>query len=151
MECRDAEMNRWMPNLPAPYERSHAVAHIEHAAAQWAARTGAVFVIAQPDGTGIGLIELRILSEGHGSIGYWVARAHRRRGAATTAVQLVSEWALTTLRLARISLITDPENIPSQRVAERAGYQREGLLRAWLSTPRGRRDCVMFSRIHRSG
>jgi RimJ/RimL family protein N-acetyltransferase len=30
-------------------------------------------------------------------------------------------------------------------VAERAGFTREGLLRAWLPTPGDRRDGVMFS------
>jgi hypothetical protein len=33
----------------------------------------------------------------------------------------------------------------SQRVAERAGFTREGLLRAWMPTAEGRRDSVMFS------
>jgi RimJ/RimL family protein N-acetyltransferase len=30
-------------------------------------------------------------------------------------------------------------------VAERTGYRQEGLLRSWLLTPLGRRDCLMFS------
>ncbi len=38
-----------------------------------------------------------------------------------------------------------PENPASQRVAERAGFTREGLLRAWLPTAEGRRDSVLFS------
>src|ERR1700750_2983817 len=71
--CQDPEMNRWMPNLPAPDEQPHAVAHIEHTARQWAAGEGAIFVIGRPDATGIGLIELRLLADDHGSIGYWIA------------------------------------------------------------------------------
>jgi hypothetical protein len=30
-------------------------------------------------------------------------------------------------------------------VAERAGFLREGLFRAWLRTPAGRRDTVVYS------
>lgn len=52
-----------------------------------------------------------------------------------------------SLGVGRLSLITDPENLASQRVAERAGFRREGLLRAWHPTRSGRRDSVMFSLI----
>ena len=46
----------------------------------------------------------------------------------------------------RMDLITDPDNVASQRVAEKAGYRREGVLRAYLLHPDGRiRDSVMFS------
>jgi RimJ/RimL family protein N-acetyltransferase len=41
--------------------------------------------------------------------------------------------------------MTAPENAASQRVAERAGFTREGLLQAWLPTSAGRRDSVMYS------
>jgi ribosomal-protein-alanine N-acetyltransferase len=41
--------------------------------------------------------------------------------------------------------VTDPENEPSQRVAEAAGFRREGLLRKYLEIEGGRRDCVLYS------
>jgi len=66
------------------------------------------------------------------------------RRAATIAVRLVSSWAFE-LGIRRLNLITAPENAASQRVAERAGFTREGLLRAWLPTSTGRRDSVMYS------
>jgi RimJ/RimL family protein N-acetyltransferase len=49
-------------------------------------------------------------------------------------VRLVSAWAFDQLKVERMSLITDPANEASQRVAERAGYRQEGLLRSWLLT-----------------
>jgi RimJ/RimL family protein N-acetyltransferase len=46
----------------------------------------------------------------------------------------------------RVDLITDPDNVASQRVAEKVGFQREGVMRAHLRHPDGRiRDSVMFS------
>jgi RimJ/RimL family protein N-acetyltransferase len=49
------------------------------------------------------------------------------------------------LHPARIELVTDPDNVASQRVAEKAGFVREGILRAYHEH-RGRRvDVVMFS------
>jgi RimJ/RimL family protein N-acetyltransferase len=45
-----------------------------------------------------------------------------------------------------MELITDPDNAASQRVAEKAGFTREGVLRSHLLHPDGRRrDSVMFS------
>jgi RimJ/RimL family protein N-acetyltransferase len=45
-----------------------------------------------------------------------------------------------------VQLATDPDNVASQRVAEKVGFQREGVLRAHLRHPDGRiRDSVMFS------
>jgi RimJ/RimL family protein N-acetyltransferase len=60
-------------------------------------------------------------------------------------VRLLSRWALTELGVERLYLTTAPGNVASQRVAERAGFIREGLLRAYLPTPAGRRDSVMYS------
>jgi RimJ/RimL family protein N-acetyltransferase len=58
---------------------------------------------------------------------------------------LCPRWAFTVVGIDRLSLQTAPENVASQRVAERAGFTREGLLRAWMPTPGGRRHSVMFS------
>jgi RimJ/RimL family protein N-acetyltransferase len=42
--------------------------------------------------------------------------------------------------------MTDPENIASQRVAEKAGFRREGILRSALEYRDGSRsDSVVFS------
>ncbi len=79
-------------------------------------------------------------------LGYWVSATERGRGTCTRALRLLSRHALDELRLQRIELITDPDNVASQRVAEKVGFQREGVLRAHLRHPDGRiRDSVMFS------
>jgi RimJ/RimL family protein N-acetyltransferase len=81
-----------------------------------------------------------------GRIGYWVAAPARGQGVCTRALRLLARWALEELRLQRLDLITDPDNLPSQRVAEKVGFRREGVLRAHLRHPDGRiRDSVLFS------
>jgi RimJ/RimL family protein N-acetyltransferase len=64
---------------------------------------------------------------------------------ATAALRLVAGWAFQELGVERLQLTTHPDNAASQRVAAKAGFSREGTLRAWLVTRDGRRDAVMFS------
>jgi ribosomal-protein-alanine N-acetyltransferase len=82
-----------------------------------------------------------------GEIGYWLARDARGRGAATRAVNLVAPWALRELDLARLALMTDLDNRASQRVAERAGFTREGILRAYEERKGERHDVVAYSLV----
>lgn len=80
-----------------------------------------------------------------GQIGYWVAPEARRRGVATGALRLLSRWALNVLGLARVEVRVDVENESSQRVAEAAGFVREGVLRSRAESKGRRWDEVMFS------
>lgn len=79
------------------------------------------------------------------ALGYWVASWAREQGVATRAVGLLSRWAVTELGLARVELGTYPDNAASQRVAERCGFVREGVLRSYLKGNGRRYDIVMFS------
>ena len=64
----------------------------------------------------------------------------------TRALRAVCAYGLDDLRLGRLELVTDSHNRASQRVAEKVGFRREGVLRAHLRHPDGRRrDSVMFS------
>ncbi len=65
----------------------------------------------------------------------------------TVAVRLLCEWLFAELDVGRIELTTAPENYASQRVAQRCGFQKEGLLRAYLLHQHTgqRRDGLMWS------
>jgi RimJ/RimL family protein N-acetyltransferase len=81
-----------------------------------------------------------------GHIGYWVVADARGRGICTAALRTLSRWAIEDLALGRLELVTDPANVGSQRVAEKAGFRREGVLRSHLLHRDGRRrDSVLFS------
>ena len=72
------------------------------------------------------------------------APAARGRGVATRAVRLIARWAFAELRLARLELTCAPDNDAAQRVAERCGFTREGVLRSHMPFKGGRRDTVVF-------
>jgi RimJ/RimL family protein N-acetyltransferase len=71
-------------------------------------------------------------------IGYWVAPWARRNGSASRAAALLAPWAIKNLTFARIACDVDVDNVASQRVAERAGFTRDGVLRSMLEV-KGRR------------
>src|SRR5262245_46219972 len=116
---------------------------------RWAPANAAEFVLADaPHAEPLGLISLRIAERDRGlaAVGYWLRPEARGRGAATVAVQLIARWAFNELGVQRLELTTAPENVASQRVAERAGFTRQGRLRGLQATKNdGRRDSVMFS------
>lgn len=78
------------------------------------------------------------------SLGYWLAPAARGRGVASRSVRLVARWAFETLLLARVEITCGPDNHASQRVAQRCGFTREGVLRSHVAFTTGRRDTVVF-------
>jgi RimJ/RimL family protein N-acetyltransferase len=61
------------------------------------------------------------------------------------AVRVLSAWAFAQLGLARLELTPFAGNGPSERVAERAGYTREGVLRSSHRSKIGLVDVVMYS------
>ncbi len=78
---------------------------------------------------------------------YWLAADARGKGLATEALELVTSWALERHDVVRAQLITHIDNTASQRVAERCGYLKEGILRAWEPIKDTQPDVAMWSRI----
>lgn len=140
--CNDAEIVRWIPIIPSPYTEADALAFVRGEVLPDQSK----FAISIA-GEVVGSIGMSLNSHAYrGHIGYWVAAPARGQGVCTRALRLLSSWAFEELGLQRLELITDPDNRASQRVAEKVGFQREGLLRAHLRHPDGRiRDSVLYS------
>ena len=92
-------------------------------------------------------ISVEYRARGRASLGYWVVPEARGRGVATAAVRLLSAWAFSTLGIPRLELLIEPDNLASQRVAERAGFQVEGVLRSYEEFRGRRADLIMYSRL----
>ena len=140
--CNDPEVAHWIPTIPHPYTAADALAFVRGDVAPAEHRPAITL-----DGAVVGGIGMGVNSHDYrGRIGYWVAAPIRGRGVCTRALRILARYALNELGLQRVDLITDPDNAASQRVAEKDGFRREGVLRAHLRHPDGRiRDSVMFS------
>lgn len=145
--CQDPEVPRWT-TIPSPYSEADARDFIGRSDSdRRAGRELALAIVAAGDGEllgGCGLAHFDWENR-KAEIGYWVTRDARRRSVGTRAVILLSRWALAAAGLERIELLTDPANEPSIRLAERAGFTREGLLRGYRRRGSGRWDLVMHS------
>lgn len=86
-----------------------------------------------------------------GSIGYWLLPGARGRGLATRAVRLISDWAIEGLGIWRLRLYTEPDNEPSQRVAERSGFERIGTIAGHGEIDGRSVDQVLYERVPEGG
>ncbi len=77
-------------------------------------------------------------------LAYLAGAAGRGRGLMTRSVRLVCDW-LFREGIGRLELRTHPENEPSQRLAERAGFRREGVERQAIWLHGRRQDAVVWS------
>ncbi|MEV6299547.1 GNAT family N-acetyltransferase [Actinoplanes sp. NPDC051861] len=113
------------------------------AEAQWLAGSSADLVILDTaTGTPAGEISLYYQEPplAQAMIGYSTLPAFRGRGLTTRAAQLVSLWAFAETGIVRLIAGALPTNIGSQRVLEKAGFQREGYMRSRLPGADGTRN-----------
>jgi RimJ/RimL family protein N-acetyltransferase len=78
-------------------------------------------------------------------IGYGVSAGERGKGYASEALGAVARWALTEGGLQRAWLTANTDNVASVRVAEKAGFHREGTLRRTGLEDDGLHDQALFS------
>jgi RimJ/RimL family protein N-acetyltransferase len=149
LACQDPEIGKWTA-VPRPYRETDARAYLLYRYDALHAGTAAPFaIVAAPDGGLLGSVALNQVEEQHAraAVGYWLAAGARGGGHATRAVRLICDWGFRTLGLERIELLASTENAASQRVAERSGFTREGVLRSYMVGSAGREDMVSFSRL----
>jgi RimJ/RimL family protein N-acetyltransferase len=116
----------------------------------WANAVELSFVITDAQtGAFLGTVGLNYFNRDHqfANLGYWVRSSCTGRGVATTATLLTARFGLRVLGLQRIEILAAVGNKASQRVAEKAGAKKEGLLRKRLSIRGQAHDAVMYSLI----
>jgi [ribosomal protein S5]-alanine N-acetyltransferase len=150
---REASADPLIPlitTVPAAFTEDEGRGFIERQWSRAEQRTGYSFAIADASSDrAVGQVGLWLkdIGQGRASVGYWVAGSARGRRAAAFAVVTLSRWAHHDLRVPRLQLYVEPWNTASIRTAERAGFQREGLLRSWQQVGDERKDMYMYARL----
>jgi RimJ/RimL family protein N-acetyltransferase len=136
----------WRPHASVAVTRDF----LRGCAEGWMRETEFTWVLTLPDPAGVvGMLALR--PEGHrANLGYVLARPYWGRGLMTEAVTAVVDWAIAQPAIHRVWAVCDVDNAASARVLEKAGMQREGVLRRWLVHPGAGatpRDCLCYARV----
>jgi RimJ/RimL family protein N-acetyltransferase len=113
--------------------------------------TRAAFAILGPEGDdtfyGLALaVEIDEAAE-EAELGYLTAPSARGLGIATEALRKLTDWAFADRGLQRVTLLINHDNKASERVAQKAGYTREGLLRNTHLRPGRRGNLLLYARL----
>ncbi len=111
------------------------------------------WVIVNDDGAIAGRLTLSGIVRGpfqSCSVGYWLAEDQTGEGLATEAVRAAVEFAFTQLELHRVQAETLVQNVASQRVLARTGFDQYGLAPRYLNIAGRWQDHLMFQRLNDS-
>jgi ribosomal-protein-serine acetyltransferase len=143
-----AEVSPWMAWCSAGYTLDEARAWV--AEQQRLARQRLAFEFAiWRDGRYLGACGVNQLNRVNrfANLGYWVRSSEMGRGVAPAAVGMVVDYAFRETDLVRLEIVCAVANVRSQRVAEKSGALREGILRDRVLLPGGPSDAVMYSLV----
>ncbi|MFN8411630.1 MAG: GNAT family N-acetyltransferase [Anaerolineales bacterium] len=123
---------------------------IRHCIQSWLSNTSFPWVVIRKnDDELLGMLELRI-DTFRADLGYVLAREYWGNGYATEITKAVVDWAMAQESIFRVWATCDVENLASARVLEKAGMQREGILRRYIVHPtisNEPRDSYCYSKV----
>lgn len=122
----------------------------------WAQRSVAsgsavpLFLFRREDQKLLGAITLDNIRRGPaqaGTLGYWVAAQHARRGYMREALTAMVHHAFTQLDLSRLEAACLPENTPSRGLLEKSGFKYEGVAQSYLQIDNRWRTHVLYAAL----
>ena len=100
--------------------------------------------VRRKDGTPVGYVAHWKAAGGIG-IGYMLVPEERSKGLGSEAIQILVDYIFLHKDVVRIQAETHPDNPASQRVLEKAGFQKEGIRRKAFFSRGVHRDTAMWS------
>ncbi len=145
-----AELMPWMPWMHPNYTIEDTRAWLQERAEAW--EQGADYDFAVFDSQSGEFLGNCSLNHIHGrdnfaNLGYWVRTSQTRRGVAPAAARLLARFGFEELKMNRLEIVAAVGNKASQRVAEKVGATREGVLRNRIRVREKIYNAVMFSLI----
>jgi ribosomal-protein-serine acetyltransferase len=138
----------WLP-IPNPYTEEHAKWFIDEYAQELFISGRGLLRAIDLNGRLGGSIDIKKADWAARTceISYWSAPWARSRGVMTSALKILTDWVLNDQGMERVEVRVATKNIASQRVAEKAGFTREGIARNAGFIHAGRVDLVIFSMV----
>ncbi|PSL40161.1 RimJ/RimL family protein N-acetyltransferase [Planomicrobium soli] len=141
-------VSRYQPWGPNSEEESRAFVDTVLLDASKEPRSRFVFAIVLSESEkliGAGEFNVQSIANRVGEIGYIVNPAYWGQGIATETARRLVEFGFSELGLHRIYATCDPRNIASQKILEKIGMVKEGLMREDLLMKDGWRDSLLYS------
>ena len=150
MESKD-HVGRWMGWCHPDYALADTEAWIETCERAWADPAGdrAFAIFDASTGAMLGSAGVNQFNRVHHycNLGYWTRSSHVRQGIASAAARMVARFAFDVLRMARIEIVAQVQNVASRKVAERLGCQLEGIARQRLAFRERHHDAALYSLV----
>ncbi len=140
----------WMTWAHSGYQQHEMENYIRLAQKGWESGSVYAFVITDlRDETMLGTVSLNHIHPVFHfcNLGYWIRSSHRGQGLAGRAARLAARFGFEHLGLVRAEVVIAVGNRASQRVAEKMGATREGILRNRILIREDVQDAVMYSFI----
>jgi ribosomal-protein-alanine N-acetyltransferase len=83
-----------------------------------------------------------------GTLGYWIGTRFARQGLMTDALDVLIGHAFRELNLHRIEAACLPRNLPSIKLLEKSGFEREGYAKSYLKIAGRWEDHLLFARTN---
>jgi ribosomal-protein-serine acetyltransferase len=144
------ELSPWLPWCHENYSVDETTGFVATRDAEWEKGENYDFAIVHVENGvflgGVGLNDVKRINK-CANLGYWVRTGCTRRGIAPTAARLIARFGLRELDFKRLEIIAATGNKASQRVAEKAGAKREGILRNRMWLHGTSHDAVVYSLV----
>lgn len=144
------EVSRWLPWCHADYAIDETRAFLASQDETWGKGKdygfGIFDAVSGAYHGGVGLNHI-VEEYRYANLGYWVRTGSAGRGIASRATRLAARFGFEELGLQRVEIVAAVGNVGSQRVAEKAGALREGVLRKRLVLGGVTHDAVLYSLV----
>jgi RimJ/RimL family protein N-acetyltransferase len=143
-----AELGAWMPWAHAGYSLEDTRTWLELCRESWEKGTQYSFIAVDVvTGEVLGDCSVGQINRlfGFANLGYWVRTSATGQGLGPALARRVARFGVEEIKLNRLEILTALDNVASQRVAEKAGATREGVLRSRLILRDQVLDAAIFS------
>lgn len=143
------ELIKWLPWAAKNYNRLDGTRFLRDSSASWKdgrAYDYAVRSTKYPD-EHLGNVSIWATSKKHGvgEIGYWIRTDQAHKGMGTAATRAMVELGFRDLGMHRLTLRIAVGNKGSERIAEKLGFSKEGVLREVITLNGKRVDHTLYS------